>query len=47
MKKERSSQKRHLATITVTAPAVVHTMFSTREKENVLKDLVLAQGKDI
>lgn len=47
MKKRGESQKRKLATITVTAPAAVHTMFSARDKENVPKSRVLAQGTDI
>lgn len=46
MKKERNSQKRKLATITVRAPAAVHTLLSTRDKENVPKNMVLAQGTD-
>lgn len=38
-------KKRHLATITITAPAAVDAMFSTRDKENVLKNMILEWGK--
>lgn len=44
MKRRGESQKRKLATITITAPAAVHTMFSARDKENVPKNGVLALG---
>lgn len=46
MEKERNLRKRKLATIPITAPAGVHTMFGTRDKENVPKNMGLAQGKD-
>lgn len=38
-------KKRHLATITITAPADVHAMFSTRDKENILKNMILEWDK--
>lgn len=47
MKKRGESQKRKLATITITASAAVHTMFSARDKENVPKSRALVQGTDL
>lgn len=45
--KKRQITKRKLATITITASAAVHTMFSAREKENVPKSRALVRGTDL
>jgi len=41
MKRRGESQKRKLATVAITAPAAVHTMFSAKDKQNVPKKRAL------